>query len=124
MSRYAHITKPAKLDPDCAWVSIAKVEGGTGKKTDELEWRCEYIAATRHTFGELAKDAAQGWYRDTDQCGECVVTIRIEDARGQVVDIGVNCEIVTRFRATHASKLHAKVGNSIAPQTREIGGAA
>lgn len=118
MSKYPR--KPAKLEADCAWVSVAKVEHGNGHKDDELAWCVEYVAATRFTFGQLAKEAAECWYRDTDQSSDCTVTLNIEDATGQVVVVRVRCELVTRYTPGRVPAMETRVGNSIKPERREV----
>lgn len=112
----SHYKKPAKLDADCAWVSIESVEGGTGESRKELGWCCEYVAATRFTFGQIAKEAAADWYRDTDQCSDCVVVVRIEDARGQVVLVRAHAEIKTVLRTIGTPETQTRVGSSIAAE--------
>lgn len=85
------VKKPHKLDADCCWVSVVGVVDGTGRPDQERAWCTEAMGWGRHTVEAIAADCAQAWYRETDQSGDCSVTLRIEGPRGQVHVM--NCDL-------------------------------
>ncbi|MFN7022242.1 MAG: hypothetical protein ACK4WH_13070 [Phycisphaerales bacterium] len=87
--------KPAKLDPDCCWVSVSRVIDSNGARNVEMAWCCEYIRRRGEDRSSIADECALVWYDETDQSEEAEVELRIEDHNG-VVSLAV-CKLWPRI---------------------------
>lgn len=74
--------KPSQLEIDCFWATVERVIQSDGFGPHEQTWACEIMGAAYPS--DAAREAAEGWYDDTDQCGDCEVVIRIERFDGAV----------------------------------------
>ena len=81
-ARYHPPRKPERIDQDCFWASVETVVESDGFGPHEKTWACEIMGASCPS--DAAHEAAEGWFDDTDQCGECEVVIRIERFDGVV----------------------------------------
>lgn len=59
-------------------VSVVGVEGGSGGSAVERSWTLDYLTREWQTRDDVAVDAALVWWRETDQCAECEVTLKFE----------------------------------------------
>lgn len=85
--------RPETIPPGACWVTVQDVEGGNGDHEHERAWACAVpMAQERDGFrywGETVDYAARSWYRDTDQSGDCAVTLRMETHDGGLCDMRV-----------------------------------
>lgn len=93
--------KPAKMGLNAAFVSVVDVCGGTGVPADERAWT---MLIEDHQFErpvELFVGAAELWWSDTDQSGECMVRLRIEGGDRSVIErwVRISVEVSARVVA-------------------------
>lgn len=76
MKNYRPPVKPAKLDDGCVWASVVEIHDSDGCGPYEKTWTCEMMG---YQWGaDVAREAAKTWWEDTDQSGECELTVLIE----------------------------------------------
>lgn len=62
-----------------AWlVSVVDVEDGSGVTKVERGWTTEYLVGRSEPIADVAESCALAWYRETDQCHECTLTLRLD----------------------------------------------
>lgn len=85
-----------ELSGDDMYAAIAHIHQSDGHGPGEKTWGCEMLGYG--STEEAARDAAVGWWEDTDQCDDCDVEISIERADGSIVShrFKVGPEIVAR----------------------------
>ena len=61
-----------------AWlVSVVEVEGSSGVPEVERGWTTEYLVGRSEPIADAAEYCALAWYRETDQCTECKVSLQM-----------------------------------------------
>lgn len=85
--------KPRRLHPASVWVTVVEVLSGTGVASDELGWREALYSDGQTTFRDLSERAAMRWWHQTDQSGNCAVTLRLEDSAGVVATAKVRVRV-------------------------------
>lgn len=84
---------------------VISVAESSGVRERELAWEAPIKADPAKPWPEVAVEAAERWYQETDQCSEAHLVVRIVRADGQFTDFAVACapRVVVSVREVETS---------------------
>lgn len=77
---YTPPVRPDVIDPGTFWATVGEIHRSDGHGPGEKQWACEMFMY--HNAEVAAREAAETWWQETDQSGDCEISIVLEGHGG------------------------------------------